>query len=88
MWAATNREFPSYCGGEATQWAGIEWALERKCATYELPGGNPHGMNPNSVYRFKKKLGIRSVELKEREYYPLNIRGAILEKAVARFLDR
>jgi len=76
FWGGTDREASEARVGEAVQSAVIEWGMEQCCTHYDLEGIDPVG-NPGT-YAFKKKMGGREVALEGKRYYPLCLRGRVL----------
>jgi lipid II:glycine glycyltransferase (peptidoglycan interpeptide bridge formation enzyme) len=78
FWGASDRSFARYRMGEAVQWAVISWAIEQGCNRYDLEGIDP--VNNPGVYDFKKKMGGEEVTLEGIKYFPLRLRGSLIER--------
>ena len=85
MWGASDRAFAKQRVGEAVQWAVIEWALQKGCATYDLEGIDAESNSGVTV--FKRKMGGMEVELPGRRAHTLGVTGAVLLRA-ARWLGK
>lgn len=77
LWGGVDRKHPKLRGGEAVQWAVIEWALAQGCTLYDLEGIDP--VNNPGTYQFKKKMGGSEITLPQLQLRPLDWRGRLLE---------
>lgn len=73
LWGAADRATTALYGGEAIQWAAVEWACAKGCTLYDLEGVN-RDRNPG-IYNFKRKMGGREVTLCAKQYLPTGILG-------------
>ncbi len=76
LWGGVDREHAKLRGGEAVQWAVIEWALANGCTLYDLEGIDP--VNNPGTYQFKKKMGGSEVTLSRLSAHALHWKGALL----------
>jgi len=79
FWGASDRNYANQRGGEAVQWAAIQWALKNNISQYDLGGIDP--VNNPGTYAFKKKMGGKEVLLQGVEYTTFTLTAKLGLKA-------